>query len=195
LRPAAADVRSAVQALVQARVTLIPKLRLDAERSGQDEARGREAELKLLPDRLRKNIQEHQPQDAGHARGFKTRRELVKVLAAQRGAIGAGSGAAREGWPVPGLALHRELSALVAAGLSPADAIRAATSTGAETLGVGNALGQVRPGFRADLLIVQGDPLADVTALREITQIVRGGEVLDRQALLNSGRRAAAAIR
>jgi imidazolonepropionase-like amidohydrolase len=92
---------------------------------------------------------------------------------------------------VPGLALHRELAALVSAGLTPADAIRAATSVPAGTLGVASTLGQVLPGFRADLLLVRGDPLADVGALREVARVIRGGEILDRQALLASARRAA----
>ena len=194
-RQTPADPRTDAQALARARVTLIPLLRLDAERLGQDDARGREAELKLMPDRLRKSREERRPPPQGDPRGWRARVGLVKALAGQRGAVGAGSGSTRDGWPVPGLALHRELSALVAAGLSPADAIRAATATAAETLGVGGSLGQLRQGFRADLFIVRGDPLADVTALREIVQVVRGGEVLDRQALLASARRAAGPVR
>lgn len=194
-RPAPADPRADAQALVKARVTVIPLLRLDAERSGQDDARGREAELKLVPEGLRRTQERRSAPGQGDSRGWGARAAFVKAVASQRGAVGAGSGSTRNGWPVPGLALHRELSALVSAGLSPADAIRAATATAAETLGAGGSLGQLRPGFRADLIIVSGDPLADVAALREIVQVVRGGEVLDRQALLASARRAAGPIR
>jgi len=83
----------------------------------------------------------------------------------------------------------------VSAGLAPAEAIRAATVTAAEALGLGSSLGQLRAGFRADLFLVRGDPLADVSALREITRVVRGGEMLDPKALLASARRAAGPAR
>ena len=193
LKPA--DLRAAASVLAQARVTLIPRLRLDAELSGQDDAAGREAELALLPDRLRTGRDDRGPRNPADGRGWRARAGFVKAVAGHRGVIAAGSGSAREGWPVPGLGLHRELSALVAAGLSPADAIRAATVAAAEALGAGGTLGQVRPGFRADLFVVRGDPLADVGALREITQVIRGGEVQDRTVLLARAKRAASPIR
>jgi hypothetical protein len=190
-----ADLRAVALALAQSRVTLVPKLRLEAEACGQDDGKGRDAELELLPEPLRKGREGRLPGDPVRARGWRARVGFVKAVAAQRGVIAAGSGSARQGWPVPGFGLHRELSTLVSAGLSPADAIRAATVIAAETLGVGGSLGQVRPGFRADVFVVRGDPLADVSALREITHVIRGGEVLDRQALLASAKRAVGPVR
>jgi len=194
-RLTAADVRAATQALAQSRVVLIPRLRLEAERLGQDDGKGREAESKLLPDRLRKSRNDQQPHDPPDVHSWRARAGFVKAVASQGGAIAAGSGSSRGGWPVPGFGLHRELAALVSAGLAPAEAIRAATVTAAEALGLGSSLGQLRAGFRADLFLVRGDPLADVSALREITRVVRGGEMLDPKALLASARRAAGPAR
>ena len=84
---------------------------------------------------------------------------------------------------VPGFALHHELGALVEAGLSPLDAIRAATVHAARALGMEGDLGTVRAGAAADLLIVDGDPLEDLTALRRPWAVVSRGVFLDRDAL------------
>jgi imidazolonepropionase-like amidohydrolase len=79
---------------------------------------------------------------------------------------------------------------LVAAGLSPAVVIRAATVNCAELVGAGDMLGQISAGFKADLFAVEGDPLATIEDLQRITLIVRGGEALERQQLLAQARRA-----
>ncbi len=82
-------------------------------------------------------------------------------------------------WLVPhGLGLHQELEGLVALGLSPQDALRAATLDAAEALGWSD-LGRVRAGWRANLLVVEGDPTIDVGALRQLHLILLDGRVLD----------------
>jgi imidazolonepropionase-like amidohydrolase len=65
-----------------------------------------------------------------------------------------------------------ELSCLVELGMSPMDAIRAATSTSARLMGVEDRLGALRPGFLADLVICAGDPLRDVGVLSAPDAIV-----------------------
>jgi imidazolonepropionase-like amidohydrolase len=62
--------------------------------------------------------------------------------------------------------LANELASLVAAGLSPAQALEAATATGAALLGRGDRLGRIRAGFQADLVALTADPLADIGAVR-----------------------------
>jgi Amidohydrolase family len=75
---------------------------------------------------------------------------------------------------VPGFAVHEELAALVRAGITPFDAIAMATRDAAQFVG-GDRFGVVEPGTRADLLIVAGNPLADVSRLRQPTAVmVRG---------------------
>lgn len=73
-----------------------------------------------------------------------------------------------------GESLHRELALLVDAGLSPVDALRAATVLPARYFGLSDR-GAVQPGLRADLVLIDGDPLADITATRNIRRIWCGG--------------------
>jgi imidazolonepropionase-like amidohydrolase len=80
--------------------------------------------------------------------------------------------------PAPGTAhghsLHRELELLVQAGLTPIEALAAATSIPAETFSLGER-GRVKPGYRADLLLVQGDPTANIADTAKIDRIWKNG--------------------
>ncbi len=90
--------------------------------------------------------------------------------------IGAGSDA---GSPMtPHGALIDELLALVNAGVSPGDALRAATQDAARVLGLGHELGRVAPGFLADLVLVPENPLADLGRLRSISSVWKGGRLV-----------------
>jgi hypothetical protein len=83
----------------------------------------------------------------------------------------------------PGSAVHDEMGELVAAGLSPADALRAATWNGAVFLEVTHSYGSVEPGKRADLVILDANPLEDIGNTRRIRAVLLGGRYLDREAL------------
>jgi len=63
------------------------------------------------------------------------------------------------------------------AGQRPMDAIVSATSLGAESLGLGTLIGTLAPGFEADLIAVEGDPLQDITALRRVVFVMKGGKI------------------
>jgi imidazolonepropionase-like amidohydrolase len=84
---------------------------------------------------------------------------------------------------VPGFSLHEELAALVDAGLSAYEAIRGATAEAARFAGAEGDFGTIRLGARADLLVVSGDPLADVAALRRSEGVLLRGEWLPRERL------------
>jgi imidazolonepropionase-like amidohydrolase len=86
-------------------------------------------------------------------------------------------------WTVPGVDLHRELALLVEAGLTPAQALRSATTEPARLMHREHELGEVRAGFDADLVVLTGDPLADIGNTRKIESVVVRGKVLDRAAL------------
>lgn len=76
----------------------------------------------------------------------------------------------------------RELEFMVEAGMTPQAALVAATSTGARWLGLEDEIGCVGEGAYADLLLVQGDPLADISAMRDLRMVLKDGRpVLDRQ--------------
>jgi imidazolonepropionase-like amidohydrolase len=71
----------------------------------------------------------------------------------------------------------REIELLVAWGMPPRDALRAATSTAAAVLGHGKDLGRIAPGYLADLVALRGDPLTDVAALRKPVLVIKDGVV------------------
>jgi len=87
-------------------------------------------------------------------------------------------------WVVPGISLHQELELLTSAGLTPLEALSIATRNGARALGIAHEAGTLEPGKRADLLVLSANPLADIQNTRRIEQVLLGGRVLDREALL-----------
>ena len=80
-----------------------------------------------------------------------------------------------------GISLHQELDNLVRAGLSPGEALAAATSVPARVFGLGDR-GRIAPGLRADLVLVDGDPTRDITATRRIAAIWKAGVAFARPA-------------
>ena len=98
-------------------------------------------------------------------------------LAQQGGRVVAGSDSAMSR-PQAGAMLHRELWLLVEAGLSPREALRAATALAADALGAGSALGTVEPGKTADLVVLGGDPLASISAVGQVDLVLRDGRVV-----------------
>ncbi|NIP79163.1 MAG: amidohydrolase family protein, partial [Gemmatimonadetes bacterium] len=86
-------------------------------------------------------------------------------------------------YSVHGFSLHEELELLVAAGLSPAGALRAATVGPAAFLGARDSLGTIAEGSRADLLLLEADPLEDIRNTRRIRAVVLRGRYLGRPAL------------
>jgi imidazolonepropionase-like amidohydrolase len=71
----------------------------------------------------------------------------------------------------------REIFERVKSGQSAAEAIRSLTSVSADSLGLGKEIGTIAPGFAADLVAVDGNPLNDINALRRVTFVMKGGTV------------------
>ncbi|MFE4957647.1 amidohydrolase family protein [Streptomyces sp. NPDC056653] len=74
--------------------------------------------------------------------------------------------------------IGREVELMRAAGLPALDAIRTATTGAAKLLGLEGTVGRLRPGFTGDMLVLDGDPLADVTVLKKPARVVRAGVAL-----------------
>jgi hypothetical protein len=87
------------------------------------------------------------------------------------------------GFAAPGYSLHSELEMLVEAGLPPMEALRAATLRPAEFFGLEGEMGTIEPGRLADLVLLDGNPLEDITRTRTVRAVVTKGQLLDRAAL------------
>lgn len=74
----------------------------------------------------------------------------------------------------------RQFAYMVRYGMSPAQAIRSATTEAAAALGLERELGQAAPGFAGDLIAVSGDPLADVSTLAQVQGVVKAGRLVGR---------------
>jgi len=98
----------------------------------------------------------------------------------------AASGAAAFG-SMPGISMHTELEMLVRLGLSPREALAAATNNYSLQFGW-NELGQITPNRRADILVVDGDPTTNIWNARHISGLIVDGNVIDREALLTGKR-------
>ena len=127
--------------------------------------------------------------DPGSDRAESIRRHMEDLLANvgmlhERGVplvLGTDSGGP---FVFPGYSVHRELELLVRAGLTPAEALEAATVRAAEMIGTEVEFGTIEPGKRADLLILGANPLVDIRNTRSLDIAISEGRVVDREALL-----------
>jgi hypothetical protein len=111
--------------------------------------------------------------------GYKNVMEFNKRWVAAGGKIQAGTDIITGG--VPGLTLHHEMEMLVESGLTPMQALKAATSWSAEILEGKNKargdakIGSIRPGNFADLVVVSADPLTDISSTKKIERVMKDG--------------------
>ena len=87
---------------------------------------------------------------------------------------------------LPGFAFHRELLAMVHAGLPTVAVLKAATINGANALGVADRLGSIELGKLADLYVARGNPLDDIKAARDVQLVIKAGVIHDAESLLKS---------
>ncbi len=80
---------------------------------------------------------------------------------------------------VPAHSLHRELELYVQAGLTPMEVIQIATRDSARAMGMEDEVGTVEAGKRADLILVDGNPLKNFADLRKVTRVIANGRVYD----------------
>jgi hypothetical protein len=124
---------------------------------------------------------------------FERQLEIVRILrdAGVRFLVGSDAGGP---YVFPGFSVHEELQLLVRAGLTPLEAIQAATLNPARFLELEDSLGSLDEGKFADMVLLAANPLEDIANIRRIEGVVLSGRYLSRQALdeiLNSVRAAA----
>lgn len=143
------------------------------KRSFVDEVLGAEHQRLKVPGDL----------EAAAVSGIDNRRAFIGMCHRAGVRITAGTDGPGVGTLAPGFGLHRELALLVAAGLEPIDALRAATLDAAVALGQERNLGVVEEGKLADLVIIRGDPRSNVAHAMQIEAVVVDGRLLDRTTL------------
>jgi imidazolonepropionase-like amidohydrolase len=113
---------------------------------------------------------------------FAKRRELILALHNAGVPLLAGTDAPMRNVP-PGFGLHEELAEFVRSGLTPMVALRAATYEPARYFAALDSLGTIAPGKRADLVLLDADPRADIANAHRIAAVFTNGRVYDRVAL------------
>ncbi|MBI4660226.1 MAG: amidohydrolase family protein [Verrucomicrobia bacterium] len=126
-------------------------------------------------DHLSKFISSTNPARKVH---YEVARQAVQGLHHAGVSILAGTDAPNPG-TLQGVSLHREVELLVQAGLSPVEALAAATSVPAQKFRLRDR-GRIARGLRADLLLVEGDPTKDILATRNIVGVWKAGQHVDR---------------
>jgi imidazolonepropionase-like amidohydrolase len=106
---------------------------------------------------------------------LKKRKEFVGILIRKGGLIVAGTDVPVP-YVLPGVSLHRELEHLVSAGLTPMQAIMAATKNAAELLGHADRLGTLEAGKIADLQILSANPLENISNVKSVEMVLRDGK-------------------
>jgi len=109
-------------------------------------------------------------------------REFVREFHAAGGSVST----ATNGALAPGLALHEEMDALVAAGLTAEDALYAATREAARYLGLEDSRGTLEPGKLGDFLILESDPRLDISLTQTVSRVGKGGVLYDPPTLFDA---------
>jgi len=139
--------------------------------------------LRLMTDPLRAHLSRPVPSTTMGADG--PRANVDAQMAAVRGLHEAGvrllvgTDASRSNSAAHGISVHHEMELFSKAGLSPSEILAAATASTADAFRMGDR-GRILPGRRADLLLVRGDPTADVLATRDIVRVWKAGVEVDR---------------
>jgi imidazolonepropionase-like amidohydrolase len=111
---------------------------------------------------------------------YAAHRDGVQSLVQAGATLVVGTDASAGGSPAAhGISVHREIELLTEAGLSPLQVLRAATSTPADVFSLSDR-GRIVVGRRADLLMVRGNPIDDITATRDTLRVWRAGIALRR---------------
>jgi len=136
--------------------------------------------LKVAPE-LREGLETMGVSPAGGenaAAHFRALLETVRVLHQAGVPIVAGTDQA-----VPGFSLDREIELYVQAGFTPMEAIQAATLVPARAMGMERDSGTVEPGKRADVILVDGNPLENISDIRKVSVVFAGGKMYEPAAL------------
>lgn len=185
------DCPAAIEALRGGETWLTPTLVVEHGRVAVDDPRYlKDPRRAMLPASVRQGFAAYtarrrsQPEAGRRTERLRweAQQAAVRRLHAAGARFLAGTDAPCEGG-LPGFSLHEELELLVGAGLTPLEALQAATLNAAAAAGMGDALGAVEAGKRADLVLLEANPIEDISRTRRIDAVVVDGRLLRRSAL------------
>jgi imidazolonepropionase-like amidohydrolase len=128
------------------------------------------------------------PRGQQFAQAYRNDLGLERQFAASGGLLLAGPDPTGNGGVIPGFGDLRELELLVEAGFTPVEAIRIATLNGATFMGLQDRIGSIAPGKDADLVIIRGNPAADINDVEKVETVFKDGTGYDSAKLLESVR-------
>jgi hypothetical protein len=117
---------------------------------------------------------------------FKRAQQFERMFVAAGGLLGAGVDPTGNGGALPGFGDQRNYELLIEAGFSPVEAIRILSFNGAKILGVDQDLGSIEQGKIADLVVIDGNPIADHAAIRNVAIVFKDGVGYDSKKLIDS---------
>lgn len=181
-----AAVARTARALAQTKVTIVPTLvvhemlsRLDnpilLTRPGMEDVPNSAESVRSVPSLLRRTGWRTGDFEA-FRRSRRRQDQFVREYKRAGGPIATGSDAANQ-LLIPGFSLHEEMGLLVGAGLTPLEAITAATRRGAQLLGA-DSLGMLAAGKVADLVVLNANPAANIAATRNIAMVMIRGRMI-----------------
>ncbi|NNE37181.1 MAG: amidohydrolase family protein [Gammaproteobacteria bacterium] len=109
--------------------------------------------------------------------GYEKVERFINEFSSAGGKLLAGSDPVNTG--IPGLGIHREMQLMVDAGVSPLEALKSATIYAAELINKGSDIGTVESGKLADLVVLSGNPLANIENTKDVEQVMLSGKFVD----------------
>jgi len=126
------------------------------------------------------------PRGQQAAEGYRNDLGLERQFVAAGGLLIAGPDPTGNGGVIPGFGDQREIELLVEAGFTPVEAIRIATLNGATYLGLADRIGSIAPGKNADLVVIRGNPAANIADIEQVETVFKDGIGYDSAKLLDS---------
>lgn len=121
-----------------------------------------------------------------YQRIYRVKQTTIAPFHAAGGLITLGTDHVSNGNHLPGFGIHREMDVMVRSGISPSETLRIATINGAKALKIDQEHGSIEKGKSGDLVIIKGNPLANIRNTRNISQVVKAGVIHNPNQLLEA---------
>jgi imidazolonepropionase-like amidohydrolase len=134
---------------------------------------------------VKADLQNHSPEDwQNYRKRYDVEKKIVKILADEKVNIMAGTDFDNP-YAFPGFSLHDEIALYVAFGMKPIAALRTATINPVTYLNMTDSLGTIEKGKRADFVLLNGNPLKDITNTKNIFAVMSNGKLFTSGELQN----------